>query len=146
MSVRHIHVSAETGASPAAVFALLADSATWPEWSPIESVELEKEGEPPPEGVGAIRRNHRGRVTGRDEIVEIAAGQRFAYRSLSGLPVHDYQAAVELNPANGGTRIDWRSSFRPKVPGTGWLMERGLRKFLQDCATGLAEYAASLAR
>jgi Polyketide cyclase / dehydrase and lipid transport len=144
--MRHIHVTAETSASPAAVFALLTDGSTWPAWSPIESVELEKEGIPPPEGVGAIRRNRRGRVTGRDEIVEIVPGRRFAYRSLSGLPVRDYQAAVELSETNGETRIDWRSSFAPKVPGTGWLMERGLRKFLQDCASGLAAEAAKPAR
>jgi hypothetical protein len=31
-----------------------------------------------------------------------------------------------------------------KLPGTGWLLERFLRRFLQRCADGLARHAASL--
>jgi len=146
MGLRRIHVTATTGAPARTVFALLTDSSTWPRWSPIESVELEREGDPPPDGVGAIRRNRRGRVTGRDEIVEIADGRRFAYRSLSGLPVRDYYAVVELHRESGGTRIDWTSSFHPKWPGTGWVLERGLRRFLQQCADGLAKESASSPR
>jgi hypothetical protein len=29
------------------------------------------------------------------------------------------------------------------VAGTGWLLERGLRRFLSDCAAGVAAHAAS---
>jgi uncharacterized protein YndB with AHSA1/START domain len=143
MGVRRIQVTATTSATAPEVFALLTDSSTWPRWSPIESVELEREGDPPPEGVGAIRRNRRGRVTGRDQIVEIVDGRRFAYTSLSGLPVRDYHAAVELHAESGGTRIDWTASFSPKIPGTGLILERGLRRFLQDCVDGLARESAS---
>jgi hypothetical protein len=28
------------------------------------------------------------------------------------------------------------------LPGTGWLLERGLRRFLDQCARGLAERSA----
>jgi hypothetical protein len=126
---------------PDAVFTLLTDGSTWPRWSPIESVELEREGDPPPEGPGAIRVLRRGRTMGRDQIVDVAPDQRFGYVSLSGLPVRDYQAEVELQLLAGGTDIRWRASFLPKVPGTGWLLERGLRRFLGQCARGLAEQA-----
>jgi hypothetical protein len=50
---RHISIHVDTAASPAAVFRLLADGSTWTTWSPIESFELEQQGDPPPEGVGA---------------------------------------------------------------------------------------------
>jgi hypothetical protein len=138
MRHRQIHVTAHTAARRSAVFDLLADGATWPGWSPIEAFELEQAGDPPPEGVGAIRRFRRGRVVGRDRIVALSLDRRLAYESLSGLPVRDYHAEVELRDDVVGTAIDWRASFRPKLPLTGWLLERGLRKFLGECAEGLA--------
>jgi hypothetical protein len=62
--------------------------------------------------------------------------------SLSGVPVRDYRADVELTLSVDGTDIRWRASFLPKVPGTGWVLERGLRRFLEQCVRGLAEHAA----
>jgi hypothetical protein len=142
MRRRHIAVTAHSQATPDAVFALLGDGSTWPRWSPIEAFELERAGDPPPEGVGAIRVFRRGRTTGRDQIVEIVPGRRLGYVSLSGLPVRDYRALVELEPAGDGTTIRWQASFAPKVPGTGWMVERGLGRFLDQCAEGLAKHAA----
>jgi Polyketide cyclase / dehydrase and lipid transport len=142
MRRRHIEVTAHSQATPDALFALLAEGATWPRWSPIEAFELERAGDPPPEGVGAIRVFRRGRTTGRDQIVEVVPGRRLGYVSLSGLPVRDYRAHVELEPAGDGTTIRWQASFAPKVPGTGWVVERGLGRFLDQCAEGLAKHAA----
>jgi hypothetical protein len=138
MRRRTIDITVESGAEPHTLYLLLTDGATWPTWSPIESVELERPGDPPPEGVGTIRRQRRGRTTGRDEIVELVPDRRYGYVSLSGLPVRDYRATVELEERATGTRIRWRASFLPKVPGTGWLLERGIRSFLHQCAEGLA--------
>ena len=142
MGRRHIEVTKHSAARPDAVFALLVDGNTWTHWSPIESFELERPGDPPPEGVGAIRVLRRGRTTGRDQIVEIVPGRRFGYMSLSGLPVRDYRARVELEPDGDGTTIRWQASFAPKVAGTGWLLERGLRRFLSECAAGVAAHAS----
>jgi Polyketide cyclase / dehydrase and lipid transport len=142
MGRRHIEVTAHSHAGPAALFALLADGTTWPSWSPIESFELERPGDPPPEGPGAIRIFRRGRTVGRDQIVEVVPGRRFGYVSLSGLPVRDYRAHIDLEPDGDGTTIRWQASFAPKVVGTGWLLERGLRRFLDECVQGLAEHSA----
>ena len=138
-------MTARTSANAAAVFALLADGTTWPNWAPIDSFELERAGNPPPEGVGAIRVFKRGRVTGRDEIVEIVPGRRLGYVSISGLAIKDYRASVDVEDGGddtGGAVIRWRASFFPKIPGTGALMQRGIRRFLQQCADGLAGRAA----
>src|SRR4051794_668758 len=143
MRRRDIQVTAETSANVEVVFALLADGTTWPQWSAVESVELERSDTEGGEGPGAIRVLRRGRTTGRDEILEVVPNRRMTYRSLSGLPVRDYVGEVDLerSPA-GGTIIRWHSSFLPARPGTGWVLERGLRRFLQQCASGLAAYAA----
>ncbi len=142
MRRRHIEVSATSVAPPSAVYALLTVGATWPDWSPIESFELERPGDAAPEGVGAIRVFRRGRTTGRDQVLELVPDRRLRYASRSGLPVRDYVGEVELEPVPGGTHIRWHSSFFPAARGTGWLVERGIRRFLRGCVRGLAEYAA----
>jgi hypothetical protein len=141
MRRRHIEVAAHSRATADAIFALLTDGSTWPRWSPIDAFELEREGDPPPEGPGAIRVFHRGRTTGRDEIVDVAPDRHLGYVSLSGVPVRDYRADVELTLSVDGTDIRWRATFLPKMPGTGWLLERELRRFLRQCAQGLADHA-----
>jgi uncharacterized protein YndB with AHSA1/START domain len=141
---RDISVDVTTSAPPEIVYGLLADGSTWPTWCSIDSVEVEQAGDPPPEGVGAIRVNRRGRTVGRDQILELVPNRKLKYTTLSGLPFREYVGEVDLTPVpGGGTAVNWHSSFFPKVPGTGWVMERGLRRFLQDCATGLAEHAAA---
>ncbi len=141
---REIDVRAHAAAPPSVVFALLADGASWPSWSPIEAFELERPGDPAPEGPGAIRRFTRGRTLGRDELLEVTPDRRLRYASLSGLPVRDYTASVELTPAaGGGTGIRWRASFEAQRPGTGWVLEKGIARFLGQCASGLAERAGS---
>jgi hypothetical protein len=143
MRRRQLEIRAHAQAAPEVVFGLLADGASWPRWSPIESFHLERPGDPPPEGPGAIRVFRRGRTTGRDQLVELIPGRRLAYVSLSGLPVRDYRAVVELRPAGDGTEISWRASFLPRIPGTGRLLAWGLGRFLDQCARGLARHAAS---
>jgi Polyketide cyclase / dehydrase and lipid transport len=55
-------VEARSAASPAAIYALLSDGATWPTWSPFQAFELEREGEAGGESKGAIRVLATGRV------------------------------------------------------------------------------------
>jgi hypothetical protein len=55
--------------------------------------------------------------------------------------IRDYRASVDLEPIADGTVIHWRSSFLPKVPGTGWVIRRGIGSFIERCAQGLVDYA-----
>ena len=145
MKPRTVRVTAHSDAAPAVLYGLLADGTTWPEWSPIETFALEQAGDPPPEGPGAIRVFVKGRTTGRDRVLELEPGRRLRYASQSALPVREYVGEVVLErTASGGTDIDWHSTFLPTTPpGTGWLVARGIRRFLGQCAHGLAVYAAS---
>ena len=139
--VQKIETMARTSADAATVYSLLIDGTTWPTWSPLESFELESE---PPERLGSIRVFRTGRTVSREEVVELVPGRRFSYALLSGLPLRGYRANVDLTPVDGGTVIQWRSSFTPKVPGTGWIYRWALGKFIQRCVDGLAAHAATL--
>jgi hypothetical protein len=49
----------------------------------------------------------------------------------------------ELEPTpDGGTAIRWVSTFDPRFHGTGWLVRRGMDRFVGQLTRGLAEHAA----
>ena len=141
MGQQVVHQVATTGADPAAVYELLADGATWPDWSPLGSFELLERGDGSPEGVGAVRRFTTGRRQSTERVVERRPAERFSYVLVSGLALREYRADVTLTPADGGTTITWHSTFRPKVPGTGGLYRRALSSFIGQCVEGLARAA-----
>ncbi len=136
-------VQARSAAPPEKVFALLADGAGWSRWAGPVVVRSwwEREGDPAPGGVGAIRRLGLRSVGSREEIVGYDPPRHLAYTLLSGLPVRDYRADVRLEPEGSGTRIVWTGTFRPKVPGTAGA----LRLFLRATVGGFARRLARVA-
>jgi uncharacterized protein YndB with AHSA1/START domain len=129
-------------ANPAEVYALVANGATWPEWTPIASFRLEREGDEGGESAGAIRVFKTGMAASREQIVEVRPGEGLSYVLLSGLPVRNHRADVELTHRDGGTAILWREAFDPKIPGTGAFFRVFLRVFVGRCASGLVKRAA----
>jgi Polyketide cyclase / dehydrase and lipid transport len=145
MAQQVIDRTATTSGSPAAVYALLADGSTWPDWSPLGSFELIGAGDGSPEGIGAVRLFTTGRHRSRERVTERVPDQRFAYVLQAGLALHDYTAVVTLQPDHGGgTTINWRSTFRAKVPGSGWIYRRQLGAFIGRTVAGLAAAAAQV--
>jgi hypothetical protein len=147
MALQVIDETATTTGHPDAVYELLADGSTWPTWSPIGSFELLAPGDGSPEGLGAVRLFTTGRHKSRERVVERRPGQSFAYVLEAGLALRDYRAVVTLVPnADGGTTMNWHSTFTAKVPGTGGLYRRQLGAFIEQCVQGLAAAAAEQAR
>jgi uncharacterized protein YndB with AHSA1/START domain len=136
-------VEARSAASPAAVYALLADGASWPGWTPFDGFKLEREGRAGGESTGAIRVFTSGRIRNREELTELSPDRLISYRSLSGMPIRDHAATVRLAPAAGGTLITWDEQFEATRPGTAWYISRALRRFVQACADGLAAHAGA---
>lgn len=138
-----IEISARSGAPVERVWELLADARGWPAWTPFEAAELEREGTPLPDGVGAIRRLTLGKRVTRECVVAFEPPCWLAYQLLSGLPLRSYRADVTLRGAADGTEITWVSEFEPLVPGTGWLVKRRLEPFVAEVAERLARRAES---
>jgi hypothetical protein len=110
----------------------------------VRTAELEREGDPPPYGVGAIKRLGGGGRSSREEIVAFDPPTHLGYVILSGLPVRDYRSDVTLTELPGGrTRIGWRSTFDTPNRATGWFWETFVRITLRTFARQLARSAAA---
>jgi len=132
----------DTTADAGAVYTLLKDSSTYPAWSRIGSFEAVRPGRGGPHEAGARRIFHTGPIRAYEEIVELVPNRRLSYVLLSGLPLRDYKSDVDLEPlAGGGTRVRWHSTFRAKIPGTGWFWRAFMSRVLADMVTGVCEAA-----
>jgi hypothetical protein len=131
----------QTPANRADVYRLLADSETWPLWTPIDSCEITV-----PESVGQPEERIfvNGRYRVHERVIEKTPQEAVAYTLISGLAVKDYLARISLATVNDGTLITWHTSFRAKVPGTGWLYRGALDKATLEFLRGLAKQAVTL--
>lgn len=134
---------ATSTATPASVWALIEDVTTWTSWAPFDAAVLEEAGAAVPNGVGAIRRFERGRFTTRERVTEFVPDRRLSYRLLSGLPLRDYEAHIDLERQGQLTFITWSASFGARIPGTGPVFRRGMQKLYTDYAQRLAAAAAA---
>lgn len=140
-----IEIDHTTSAAPEAVWALLADIATWTAWGEWDAARLKREDSAGGPGVGAVRELRLQRTRSVERVTAFEPPHRLAYALVGGnIPVRDYRGEVTLEPVpGGGTTIRWRSTFKPKLPGTAGMVERRLRPFLQDTARRLGDAAAS---
>ncbi len=140
MATRTVEVVWTCAAAPATVWELLADVETWTEWGLFDEARVEEPGEDEPQGVGARRFMRADRMKNHEEVFLHEPPHRLAWLVVSGsLPVSDQRSEVRLErTASGGTEIWWRTSYEPKIFGTGWLIDRNLKIFLTDTARRLA--------
>ena len=130
------------------VWALVSTASSWKDWAGVMRSSLEREGDPPPDGVGAIRVLGPRFVGSREEVVEWEPPAHIGYVILSGVPVKNYRADIWLEEKTAPegssvtTVIAWSGSFDPKVPGTGPLMRTVLRAIISRFARRAAVYAA----
>jgi hypothetical protein len=138
-------VTAESAASPAAIWALLLDPRSWPAWSRIDALETTQSAGLSPDGrdgVGAVRAFRTGKVVTKERITALEPERRFAYEGVENPQLSGYRAAVELvGLPGGGTRIRWHGTYSARW-GMRWFLQRYLSRFMRDMATGLADHAA----
>jgi len=102
---------------------------------PGMNVRLQWEGEPAPNGKGAVRVIEGAGVRAVEEIVEFEAPHRMVYEVLSGFPIKDHRGEITLEPEDGTTLLVWAVRFKPRYPGTGgvlrWIVRRVFRRGLR---------------
>jgi hypothetical protein len=114
-----------TIAAPAeVVFDVLTDHRGYSHLTALRSSTLEREGQPAPNGVGAIRVLKLAGPPIREEVTEFQAPTRFAYRALSGVPAKSHVGTVDLSPAGTATELVWRVDTTPSlpIPGAAWAV------------------------
>lgn len=144
---RSYRVSAVAHAPAGSVWALVATTSRWPEWSGIPRASVERQGNPPPDGVGAIRRLGLGPMGSREEIVAWDPPHHMAYTILSGFPVRGYRAEVQLTagPGPGDTTVTWSGRYDARWPATGPVVDAVLRVMMRRFVTRLCRHAGRLA-
>jgi hypothetical protein len=131
-------------AAPERVFALLTDHVGFGR-ALGEDIRLEREGVPPPNGLGAMRVIHARGLTIREEVVGWEPARLMAYRVVSGAPFRDHLGEIRLVPEGDGTRVDYRIRFQ--WPGhlggaiVGGLLARMLER---QIGAGIARMASTL--
>ncbi|GHJ37224.1 SRPBCC family protein [Streptomyces sp. TS71-3] len=139
-------VVAVSAAPPAAVWTLLLDPQSWPEWSRIDALEPGRSqglAAGRRDGVGATRAFRTGKVVSKERITALDPLRRFGYEGVENPRMSDYRAAVELRETpGGGTRIRWHGTYLARR-GSRLFLPWYLRRFMRSMANGLAEYAAT---
>ena len=101
----------------------------------IRSAELEREGEPPPNGLGAIRKLHLVGASVREEVTEYERPTHYSYRMLTGAPL-DFHATVTFTPTAEGTSVAYRVSVAAPIKAipTKWPTQEAIRVFMRRAA------------
>lgn len=129
----------EVAAPPEVVFAVLTDHRGYAKITPLRKAELEREGEPAPNGVGAIRKLSAAGPPLREEVLAYEPASRFSYTLLSGLPVRNHVGTVELTPAAGGTKVVYAVRTTPTVPLVGGAVVAAVKLGVKQLLGGIAK-------
>ena len=139
-------VGATSGAPVETVWAILIDSLRWPEWTGLPTPTINREGDPPPFGLGAIRTFGLGPVAAEEEVEVWEPPHRYGY-ALRRFPVRNYHAVVTLEPREEGTAITWQGRFDAStLPLMSRPMLWGLRTMIGRLARKLARHAEKAPR
>ncbi len=139
--MRTAQVTRSIRARPEEVFDLLADHANYDRFRGINGSELLREGDPPPNGLGALRRVKVRPLTFEEEITAYERPSRLDYRIVRlNVPFRHRGGSITLTGEDDATRVEWRSTFTVPTPVVGGLQElvwqpvlaRGFRRVLED--------------
>jgi uncharacterized protein YndB with AHSA1/START domain len=137
----------EVAAPPDVVFDVLTDHRRYAELTPLRCSELEREGEPAPNGVGAIRVLGAVGPPLREEVIAYEPSSRYSYTLLSGLPVRNHVGTVSLEPAGAGTKVTYAVRTNPTVPLVGGvvvaIIKQSIKLLLGGACTEAERRAAS---
>ena len=139
--MRAVHVVRTIPAPAEEVFDLLADHANYDRFRAINGSKLLREGEPAPNGVGALREIKVRPLTFEEEITAYERPSRLDYRIVKlNVPFEHHGGIIRLSTGSDETLVDWRSSFTVPTPVVGGVEERiwqpvlarGFRRVLED--------------
>jgi len=129
----------QVDAPPEIVFDVLTDHRRYNEITAVRRAALEREGEPSPNGLGAIRVLTVAGPPMREEVIAYERPSRFSYKVLSGLPVRDHVGTVELTALDQGTQVIYAVHTTPTVPVGGFAVVAAVKQAIKSLLNGVAK-------
>lgn len=129
----------EIAAPPETVFAVLTDHRRYSELTPLRKSEIEREGEPAPNGLGAIRKLTAVGPPLREEVIAYEPDERFSYKLISGLPVRDHVGTVKLTAGANGTEMVYAVRTQPTVPVVGAIVVAVVKQAVKGLVDGVVK-------
>lgn len=131
----------DVAAPPETVFEVFVDHRGYSAITPLRRSELEREGDPAPNGVGAIRVLRSVGPPLREEVLTYEEPHRFSYKLLSGAPLKDHVGTVELTAQGSGTRVVYAVRTMPTVPVVGPVVVAVAKQGVKQLLNGIAKEA-----
>jgi uncharacterized protein YndB with AHSA1/START domain len=128
----------QIAAPPQTVFDVLTEHHLYAAITPMRRSVLEREGDPAPNGVGAIRVLSSVGPPLREEVIAFQPPSRFSYKLLSGAPVRDHVGTVELSPDGEGTKMVYAVRTVPTVPLVGGAVVAVTKQAIKALIKGIS--------
>ena len=141
--MRTVRVQRTIAAPRERVFEVLSDHANYDRFRGIRDSVLLRKGDPPPNGLGALRRVLIGPLKAlkmEEEVTLYEEPSRFDYLIVQiNVPFDHQGGSIRLTEVEGGTRAEWLSTFRVRsllapIIERAWSLAlgRGFRRVLKD--------------
>jgi uncharacterized protein YndB with AHSA1/START domain len=127
----------QIAAPPQTVFDVLTEHERYAAITPMRKSVLEREGEPAPNGVGAIRVLSSVGPPLREEVIAYQPPSRFSYKLLSGAPVRDHVGTVELSADGDGTKMVYAVRTVPTLPLAGGAVVAVVKQAIKTLIKGV---------
>ena len=128
----------EVAAPPETVFDVLVDHRGYADITPMRKVELEREGEPAPNGVGAIRVLHSVGPPLREEVHRLRAAEPLLLQGCSPAPrCATTSAPWRSTPAGAGTKVTYAVRTIPTVPVVGAAVVAVVKLAIKQLLNGI---------
>jgi uncharacterized protein YndB with AHSA1/START domain len=128
----------QIAAPPQTVFDVLTEHHLYAAITPMRKSVLEREGDPPPNGVGAIRVLSSVGPPLREEVIAYEPPSRFSYKLLSGAPLRDHVGTVELSADGGGTKMVYAVRTVPTLPLVGGAAVAVVKQAIKALIKGIS--------
>ena len=113
-------------ALPAHVWKAITDQDNMAQWNGFNPVTVRKHGWTERHGAGSERVMHGPPGVGQvvEQVIATNPQHSLRYRVIEGSPLASHQGEIILKECGGRTEVHWAIRFRPKLTGTGALLQR----------------------
>ena len=116
------------------VWDAITDQDNMAEWIGFDPVTVRREGWTQRHGAGSERVLQGPRGVGQvvEQVIAASPQQSLRYRVIEGSPLTCHQGEITVKQSGGHTQLHWSIRFRPKVAGTGALLQKVLQAKLRS--------------